>query len=86
MKRSACPSAYQAQLLDVLNLHANTFQRKPGVVKGVKHITSRPVKILMRPMTDAKRKIVEVQIEEWIAEGLIEKSKSPWSSPLVVVR
>ncbi len=81
LEKSACPSAYQAHLLDALNLHANTFQRKPRVSKGVKLVidtgTSKPVQIPMRPMTDAKRKIVEEQLQEWIAEGLIEKSKSP---------
>ncbi len=38
VENSACPTAYQSQLLDVLNAHANTFQKKPGVAKGVKHV------------------------------------------------
>ncbi len=85
---SACPSAYQSQLLDVLNAHGNTFQKKPGVAKGVNHVidtgTSAPVRSPVRPMNNAKRSIVEEQLNQWIAEGLVEKSKSPWSSPVVI--
>ncbi len=90
VENSACPAASQSQLLDVFKTHANTFQNKPGVALGVKHAidtgTNAPVRSPVRLMNDAKRAIVEEQLNVWIAEGLIERSKSPWSSPVVIVR
>ncbi len=90
VENSACPSAYQSQVLDVLNAHANTFQKKPGVAKGVKHVintgTSAPVRSPVRPMNNAKRLIMEEQLNQWIAEGLVERSNGPWLSPVVIVR
>ncbi len=90
VEHSACPTAYQSQLLYVLNAHANTFQKKLGVAKGVKYVidtgTSAPVRSPIRPMNNAKRSSVEEQLNQRIAEGLVEKSKSTWSSPVVIVR
>ncbi len=37
-------------------------------------------------MNNVKRLIVEEQLNQWIAEGLVERSNSPWSSPVVIVR
>ncbi len=89
VEHSACPTAYQSQLLDMLNTHANTFQNKPGVPKGVKHVintgTSAPVRSPVRPMNNAKHLIVVEKLNQWIAEGLVERSNGPWSSPVVIV-
>ncbi len=44
-----------------------------------------PVKIRMRLMTDAERRIMDAQLDELIEQGVIERSESPWASPIVIV-
>ena len=47
---------------------------------------TKPIKQKGRPMNPKMEKELKSQIDLWLAEGVIEKSQSPWSSPLVPVR
>ena len=47
---------------------------------------AKPIKQKGRPMNPKMEQELRAQIDVWLAEGVIEKSQSPWSSPLVPVR
>ena len=49
---------------------------KPGTV---------PVKQKVRPLHPLQMESLRKQLDEWLAEGVIRPSNSPWSSPLVPV-
>ncbi len=89
VEKSACTPQHWRKLVSILDVHKNTFQHQPGVAKSVKHVINTgdaaPIKIRMRPMTDAKRRILDDQLDELIFQGVIERSESPWASPIVIV-
>ncbi|XP_011707937.1 PREDICTED: uncharacterized protein K02A2.6-like [Wasmannia auropunctata] len=45
-----------------------------------------PIKQRYRPRNPAMQAIIDQEVEKMHNEGIIEKSHSPWSSPIVVVR
>ena len=47
---------------------------------------TEPIRQKVRPLNPAMEKNLEEQIEQWLAQGVIEPSNSPWSSPLVPVK
>ena len=44
-----------------------------------------PVKQKVRPLNPTQEQVLKNQIEEWKAHGIIEKSRSEWASPTVIV-
>jgi hypothetical protein len=61
-----------------------------GKVKEVQHrieISSdvRPIKQRYYPVSPAKQKIIDTEVEEMLREGIIEPSRSAWSSPVCLV-
>jgi len=44
---------------------------------------ARPIKCKMRPINPALRDSLKKQLNEWLSQGVIEPSQSPWSFPLV---
>ena len=63
---------------------------KPGRTHLVLHEiptgNAIPSRQPMRRMSPAHRIIVEQEVEQMLADGVIEPSNSPWSSPVVLVR
>ena len=47
---------------------------------------SRPVKQPLRRMRDHQQEVVEAEIDKMKREGVIRPSRSPWSSPVVLVK
>ena len=47
---------------------------------------TEPIRQKVRPLNPAMEKNLEEQIDQWLAQGVIEPSSSPWSSPLVPVK
>ena len=45
-----------------------------------------PIKQVQYKETDEKRKIVRNEVEEMLKQNVIRKSKSPWSSPVTLVK
>ena len=45
-----------------------------------------PVKQKVRPLNPAQEEVLRDQIHEWEKNGIIEKSKSEWASPVVLVK
>lgn len=46
---------------------------------------TKPIKQRYYPVSPFKQKIIDSEIEKMLAEGIIEPSKSPWSSPVCLV-
>ena len=47
---------------------------------------TQPVKQRVRPLNPAQEKVLRDQVQEWLAAGIIEPSKSSWASPTVLVK
>ena len=60
-----------------------------GHVKGIKFRIptgdAKPVKAKCRPLNPHLHKILEEQIERWLAQKVIEPGDGPWAAPLVPV-
>ena len=61
----------------VPNKYCTTIKLKPGTV---------PIKQKLRPMHPQQQAELKIQLDEWLKEGVIRPSKSPWASPLVPVK
>ena len=62
-----------------------------GCCKAAEHIIelepgTRPIKQRYYPVSPYKQQIMDQEIEEMLKLGVIEPSKSPWSSPVCLVR
>mgnify|MGYP001800389696 CR=1 FL=1 len=57
--------------------YRTTIKLKPGTV---------PIKQKLRPMHPQQQADLKIQLDEWLKEGVIRPSKSPWASPLVPVK
>jgi len=47
---------------------------------------SRPIRVPPRRIPPGRRQIIEEEIEKMLEQGIIRESKSPWSSPVVLVK
>ena len=61
-----------------------------GSAKGVKHTITlepgaTPVRIRPYRTNPMQKKIIEEQVQEMLAADVIEESRSPWQSPIVLV-
>lgn len=78
----------QAQLTAFLEEHWALMKRGTGCTSRVKHqiiTTSEPIKQRYYPVSPAKQKLIDAELEKMLAEDIIEPSSSPWSSPILLV-
>jgi len=80
------------------HVHINRFLQQElkefEVMSGVSHIAQhtitmrddRPVKQRFYPKNPAMQRVIDDQVNELLAAGQIEPSKSPYSTPIVLVR
>jgi transposase InsO family protein len=59
------------------NLVTHQIRLKPGTV---------PIKQRYYPRNPAMQKILDDEIDKMLADGVVERSNSPWSSPIVMVK
>lgn len=93
-RSSVCLSGEQVdEVGKVLTQYADVFSKGDhdlGRTSLVKHHIhtgdSRPVKLPPRRIAPARRLEVEKAVEELLAQGVIEKSCSPWSAAVVLVK
>ena len=82
-------NAEKAQLLDLLVEFKDIFQNKPGLTTMAEHriYTGDTVPVRLPPyrIAHAYRSAVKEEIEQMLAEGIIEPSSSAYSSPIVLV-
>ena len=73
----------------VLEQHKKLFSTTPGHTELAEHFiptTGTSVKVPPLRIPGNHRVEVEEQIQAMLQEGIIEKSSSPWMSPVVFVR
>ena len=81
------------ELLQVLRSVPNLFSGDKltvGTVPGVQHrirtTTEDPVCVRQWRLPQVTREIIQKEVEQMLAQGVIEPSNSPWLSPVVLVR
>ena len=75
--------------LSLLNEYQELFRTSPSCTTAAEHFTptsGTPVKVPPRRVPANYRVEVEQQIEEMLAEGIIEENSSAWLAPAVFVR
>ena len=93
-KSTGCLAPAQAQKLrEMLCRYADVFSRGDtdlGRTDLVEHYIdtgdSRPIKHAPRRIPPARRQEMEKAVRDLLAQGVIEKSNSPWSSAVVLVK
>jgi hypothetical protein len=81
----------RVQALSLLNKFSELFDpSKLGCSRNFTHsielTDSRPIKQMPRRVSFAQRQVIENEIADMLAKGVIEPSCSPWASPIVLVR
>ena len=75
---------------DLTNDYPDVFSEKPGKTDVQEHrikLTSHePFRVKGYPMPHASKDIIEKEVEKMLNFGVIEKSCSPYASPLVLVK
>jgi len=65
------------------------FDLVQGPTKNVSHRIrlkeDTPIKQRYRPLNPAMQQVVNRELDKMLAEGVVEPSNSPWSSPIVIV-
>lgn len=78
------------RLREFLNIELNKFEKVQGPTDQAQHhihlTDARPIKQRYRPRNPAMQVVIDAEIRQMEADGIIEPSKSAWSSPVVVVR
>ena len=79
----------KAELVNILNPFRSMFTSKPGFCSLVEHTIdtgdARPIACHPRPMTPAKRTILQNLVQQLLELDLIEPCSSPWASAPVLV-
>lgn len=68
--------------------------KKFDQVKGITNLEEHTIKLLNKvpikqrhyPRNPAMQKVIDDEVDRMLQEGIIEHSKSPWSSPIVLVK
>src|SRR6266498_4603940 len=71
---------------DIISTDENSKLGRTEIIKHEIKVTENPIKSRPYPVKDNKReKWMKEEIERMLKEGIIKKSKSPWTSPVVLV-
>ena len=89
--RHSFPADLQQKFFDLIQAHREIFGPLEGrlrqtrtVQHEIKTVPHKPFRIAPYPCSEKKRAIIEEQVQEMLAEGIIEPSCSPYSSPVVL--
>ena len=89
LERDDLPPHILDSLSDLLNKYQDTFTSRPGLCTLFEHRIDTqghaPIACKPRPMTPAKRSILQGIVDDMVSMDLIEKCSSPWASPVVLV-
>ncbi|XP_064463126.1 uncharacterized protein LOC135374051 [Ornithodoros turicata] len=77
-------------LHDVIHRYEKVFSDVPGKTTEIEcHLqlnTNRPINVKQYPLPFAVRHTIEDEVKEMLRLGIIEKSKSPYNSPTIIVK
>ncbi|CAM5101263.1 unnamed protein product, partial [Eretmochelys imbricata] len=79
----------QSEVISLIKHNQDVFSEKPGRTTEVHHhiLTEPGVKVNVKPyrIPEAKREEIRTEVKKMLALGVIEESRSQWSSPVVLV-
>ncbi|XP_026146496.1 uncharacterized protein LOC113120717 [Carassius auratus] len=82
-------AAQKAELQHLVGQFSDVFSPRPGRTKVVEHDVRTPPGVIVRQrpyrVPEARRHAIEEEVQEMLRLGVIEPSRSPWSSPIVMV-
>src|SRR6266498_984171 len=71
---------------DIISTDENPRLERTGIIKHEIKVIENPIKSRPYPVKDNKReKWIKEEIERMLKDGIIKKSKSPWTLPVVLV-
>ncbi|KAK9680149.1 hypothetical protein QE152_g39318 [Popillia japonica] len=79
----------QQRVSSILDYHFEHQRRDLGCTSLVKHVirtTAEPIKQRYYPVSPVMQQHIDTELNEMLRLGVIEKSNSPWASPIVMVK
>jgi transposase InsO family protein len=79
-----------AEMFDLLMKYEELYSDKPGKTNLAEHSImlrsdAKPVQLRPYRMNPQMQRVLRIEIEQMLSDGLIEESDSEWSSPVVMV-
>ncbi|KAI2652407.1 Retrovirus-related Pol polyprotein from transposon 17.6 [Labeo rohita] len=82
-------AAQKAELQHLVGQFPDVFSSRPGQTNVIQHDIRTPPGVIVRQrpyrVPEARRQVIEEEVQEMLKLGVIEPSRSPWSSPIVMV-
>ncbi|KAL1276794.1 hypothetical protein QQF64_036417 [Cirrhinus molitorella] len=82
-------AAQKTELQHLVGQFSDVFSPWPGQTNVIQHDIRTPAGVIVRQrpyrIPEARRQAVEEEVQDMLKLGVIEPSRSPWSSPIVMV-
>nr|XP_055032771.1 uncharacterized protein LOC129421341 [Misgurnus anguillicaudatus] len=82
-------AAQKSELQHLVSQFSDVFSPQPGRTHVLEHDVRTPPGVIIRQrpyrVPEARRHAIEKEVQEMLKLGVIEPSRSPWSSPIVMV-
>ncbi|KAL0147152.1 hypothetical protein M9458_057676, partial [Cirrhinus mrigala] len=82
-------AAQKSELQHLVDQFLDVFSSRPGQTNVIQHDIRTPPGVIVRQrpyrVPEARRQAIEEEVQEMVKLGVIEPSRSPWSSPIVMV-
>ncbi|KAI2646018.1 Retrovirus-related Pol polyprotein [Labeo rohita] len=82
-------AAQRTELQQLVSQFSDVFSTRPGRTSIIEHDIRTPPGVIVRQrpyrVPEARRQAIEDEIQEMLKLGIIEPSRSAWSSPIVMV-
>ncbi len=82
-------AAQKGELQHLIGQFSDVFSPLPGQTNVIQHDIQTPPRVIVRQrpyrVPEARRRAIEEEIQQMLKLGVIEPSRSPWSSPIVLV-
>lgn len=81
---------HRQRLDDLVSKYLALFSRSPGCTDVTEHCIETgdalPVKQRYYPVSPAMQQVINEELDHMLADGIVEPSTSPWSSPILMVK
>ncbi|KAI2644034.1 Retrovirus-related Pol polyprotein from transposon 17.6 [Labeo rohita] len=82
-------AAQKTELQHLVSQFTDVFSSQPGQTNVVQHDIRTPPGVIVRQrpyrVPEARRQAIEEEVQQMLKLGVIEPSRGPWSSPIVMV-
>ncbi len=82
-------AAHKGELQHLIGQFSDVFSSLPGQTNVLQHDIRTPPGVIVRQrpyrVPEARRQAIEEEVQQMLKLGVIEPSRSPWSSPIVMV-